>query len=217
MVQKGPKRRGRPRAYDPTTALAKTMDAFWSRGYAATSLDDISAATGMNRPSLYAAFGDKRSLYLKTLRHYGAGTALRDALAFDEPLPDALRRVYDAALSVYLSDEHGARGCFVIGTAATEAVGDSEVRRFLAGLLCELDALFTARIEKARRVGELPHDANPSALGKIASATLLSLAIRSRAGEELAELKKTAKAAIGLICGPRANSVARPRRTRRNV
>jgi len=74
MVQKketdAPKRRGRPRAYDPETALARAAATFWKAGYAGTSLDDLAAATGMNRPSLYAAFGDKRELYLKTLEHY---------------------------------------------------------------------------------------------------------------------------------------------------
>ena len=65
-----PKRRGRPRAYDPQAALARAAETFWKAGYAGTSLDDLVAATGMNRPSLYAAFGDKRDLYLKTLEHY---------------------------------------------------------------------------------------------------------------------------------------------------
>ena len=74
MVQKkstdhttAPKKRGRPRSYDPETALARAAAVFWKAGYAGTSLDDLSQATGMNRPSLYAAFGDKRDLYLKTL------------------------------------------------------------------------------------------------------------------------------------------------------
>src|SRR2546423_14715860 len=75
MVQKRSKEperklRGRPRAYDPQVALARAAEVFWKAGYAGTSLDDLVAATGMNRPSLYAAFGDKRALYLKTLEHY---------------------------------------------------------------------------------------------------------------------------------------------------
>src|SRR6185503_13287769 len=81
MVQKNvkepkaePKRRGRPRAYDPDTALARAAATFWKAGYAGTSLDDLVEATGMNRPSLYAAFGDKREIYLKTLEHYREGS-----------------------------------------------------------------------------------------------------------------------------------------------
>src|SRR5215471_3491523 len=67
MVQKEPARRGRPRAYDPDTALAQAMAVFWRAGYAGTSLDDITVGTGMNRPSLYGAFGDKHRLYLHAL------------------------------------------------------------------------------------------------------------------------------------------------------
>src|SRR5882724_6695271 len=99
MVQKNedePKRRGRPRAYDPVEAIARAAAVFWKAGYAGTSLDDLSEATGMNRPSLYAAFGDKRDLYLKTLAYYrDEGRVLaRAALADDPPLRVFLQRFY---------------------------------------------------------------------------------------------------------------------------
>src|SRR3954451_891852 len=64
------KPRGRPRAYDPQVALARAAEKFWKAGYAGTSLDDLVYAPDMTRPSLYAAFGDKHDLYLKTLEHY---------------------------------------------------------------------------------------------------------------------------------------------------
>src|SRR3981189_1203592 len=67
-----PKRRGRPPAYQPEAALGKALDLFRSEGFAAPSLDDLSAATGMNRPSLYGAFGDKRELYIKSYARYRA-------------------------------------------------------------------------------------------------------------------------------------------------
>src|SRR5690348_6055168 len=100
MVQKKenePKRRGRPRAYDPQTALARAAERFWKAGYAGTSLDDLVEATGMNRPSLYAAFGDKRDLYLKTLEHYreGSRALAREALADNPPLRVFLKRFYN--------------------------------------------------------------------------------------------------------------------------
>src|SRR3954451_6934537 len=65
-----PRKRGRPRTYDPDLALSRAMDVFWKDGFAGTSLDELSAATGMNRPSLYGAFGDKRDLYIKAYQHY---------------------------------------------------------------------------------------------------------------------------------------------------
>jgi AcrR family transcriptional regulator len=79
MVQKEQKRRGRPPAYVPELALSKAIKAFWPAGFAGTSLDELAAATGMNRPSLYGAFGDKHDLYMKALEHYWAEG--RDAMA----------------------------------------------------------------------------------------------------------------------------------------
>src|SRR3954467_15127323 len=98
------RRRGRPRAYDPQVALARAADTFWKAGYAGTSLDDLAAATGMNRPSLYAAFGDKRELYLKTLQHYRDQyrELARETVADDPPLRVFLKRFYDTALGIYL-------------------------------------------------------------------------------------------------------------------
>src|SRR5580704_4385012 len=97
-------RRGRPRQYDPDSALARATAAFWKNGYAGTSLDDLSEATGMNRPSLYAAFGDKRDLYLKTLEYYrNQSRALaREVLTDHPPLRVFLKRFYDKALELYL-------------------------------------------------------------------------------------------------------------------
>src|SRR3954447_6577390 len=83
-----PKRRGRPRAYEPEEALGKALDLFRKGGFAATSLDDLSAATRMNRPSLYGAFGDKRDLYIKSYRRYreDSGAAIADILRTPAPI-----------------------------------------------------------------------------------------------------------------------------------
>jgi AcrR family transcriptional regulator len=203
LVQKESVKRGRPRAYDPDTALAQAMAVFWDAGYAGTSLDDITAGTGMNRPSLYGAFGDKRALYLQTLERYRSlgRAALDEALARDRPLRAALRRVYDTALSLYCSGQSGARGCFLIGTALTESVGDAEVRKMLRDALLEFDAAFEARFRFSRDHGELPHDADPSMLARLASAVLHTLAIRSRAGEPRKALDAMLDPALDLICG----------------
>jgi len=207
MVQKkeedAPKRRGRPRAYDPKTALARAADTFWKAGYAGTSLDDLAAATGMNRPSLYAAFGDKRELYLKTLRHYRDEyrALARRTLADDPPLGVFLKRFYDAALDIYLAGEGGARGCYSIGTAATEATVDPNVRAFLADSTRNTDAFLKSRIDKARERGEIAQDADTTALAYLATATMHTIAIRSRAGLAREELDAIVDAAIAVICG----------------
>jgi AcrR family transcriptional regulator len=204
MVQKKksePKRRGRPRAYDPAQALARAADTFWKAGYAGTSLDDLSAATGMNRPSLYAAFGDKRDLYLKTLDYYRdeSRALARAALADDPTLRVFLKRFYGKALELYLDD--GPRGCYSIGTAATVAAVDDQVRAFLADSMRSTDSFLKHRIEKARERGEISREADAAALAYLATATLHTLAVRSRAGIARKELDALADAAIGVICG----------------
>jgi TetR/AcrR family transcriptional regulator, copper-responsive repressor len=217
MVQKLAARRGRPRAYDPDTALAQAMAVFWDAGFAGTSLDDITAGTGMNRPSLYGAFGDKQALYRQTLERYRAMAreALQETLRPDRPLRDAVRAVYERALSLYYSGAHGARGCFMIGTALTQAVLDADVREDLAAGLHEIDDAFEARMRVAQQQGELPASADPVALAKLASAVLHTLAIRSRAGEPRAALEAIVAPALDLICGP--NPRTRPTPTGRKL
>jgi TetR/AcrR family transcriptional regulator, copper-responsive repressor len=204
MVQKSAARRGRPRSYDPDAALARAIDAFWDAGFAATSLDDLTSATGMNRPSLYGAFGDKQAVYRKALDLYRARTrqALGEAFGGDDPLRIALRKVYDTAISIYLSGDNGARGCFIIGTAVAQAVTDPDTRAALADALREIDDAFAARIARAQRSGELSADADPAKLAKLASATLYSLTIHARAGHGRATLAAIADAAVDVICGP---------------
>src|SRR5437879_2988165 len=109
-----PNKRGRPRAYDPDQALARAMDVFWREGFAATSLDQLSAATGMNRPSLYGAFGDKRDLYIKAYDRYRlrARERMAEVFAANLSLRALLQRVFGIALDMYLSGADGPRGCF---------------------------------------------------------------------------------------------------------
>ncbi len=213
MVHKAKPRRGRPPAYDADAAMAGVMDVFWRAGYAATSLDDISAATGMNRPSLYGAFGDKRALYRAALDRYRAAAraGMKEALAPDRPLRDAIGAVYKKALSLYLSGESAPRGCFMIGTALTEAVGDANLRKALGDGLRDIEAAFASRIRFARDQGELPANADPAALAKLAAAILYSLAVQSRAGVARAALEATARAALDVICGAPALAPKRRR------
>src|SRR6202049_4834109 len=141
-----PKRRGRPRAYQPEIALGKALDLFRKDGFAATSLDDLSAVTGMNRPSLYGAFGDKRELYIKSYARYRADAraAMLDIFREELPIRKRLQRIYAVALDIYLSGEAGPRGCFTVMTAASEAVADSEIRAMVLEGLSGFEKPFAA-------------------------------------------------------------------------
>jgi TetR/AcrR family transcriptional regulator, copper-responsive repressor len=220
MVQKGkkprssppdapePKRRGRPRAYQPEIALGKALDLFRKDGFAATSLDDLSAATGMNRPSLYGAFGDKRKLYIKSYQRYRADAraAISDIFRDEMPIRKRLERIYAVALDIYLSGEAGPRGCFTVMTAASEAVADPEIRAMVLEGFSELDKAFASCFRLAREKGELPANADPAVLAQLASATIHTIAIRARARVPRKELEAIVKGAIDVMIGTAASA-----------
>ena len=197
------KRRGRPRAYEPEVALAKALDLFRKDGFAGTSLDDLSAATGMNRPSLYGAFGDKRALYIKTYERYrsDARAAMQEAFKGDLPLRKRLQRIYAIALDIYLSGEEGPRGCFTVMTAASEAVADPDIRAMVLSGFHELDKAFAICFRRARETGELRPSADPDVLAQMASATIHTIAIRARARTPRKDLEAIVRGAIDLMCG----------------
>ena len=219
-----PKRRGRPRAYQPEIALGKALDLFRKGGFAATSLDDLSAATGMNRPSLYGAFGDKRELYIKSYRRYRADaraamidifrdempirkrlqriyTVALDIFREEMPLHQRLQRIYAVALEIYLSGEAGPRGCFTVMTAASEAVADPDIRAMVLEGFSELDKAFAVCFRRGQEKGELPESADPFVLAQLASATIHTIAIRARARVPRKELEAIVKGAIDVMVG----------------
>lgn len=207
MAQNKPtegKGRGRPRAYDPQTALQQALGVFWNTGYSGASLDSIATAAGMNRPSLYAAFGDKHALYIKALDQYWetAHAAMQAALNDSNlTLEQALTGFYEGQLAIYFSGDGQPRGCFAIGTATTEAVEDPEIRKVLSLRLSQLDADLEARLQKALDTGELKPDTDLAALAMLASSLLHSISIRARAGKSREELTAQARNAVSVICG----------------
>src|SRR3984957_5214037 len=196
------KRRGRPRAYQPEVALGKALDLFRKGGFAATSLDDLSAATGMNRPSLYGAFGDKRELYIKSYARYRADAraAMIDIFRDQLPIRQRLTRIYKVALDIYLSGDSGPRGCFTVMTAASEAVADPDIRAMVLEGFVELDKAFITCFRRAKEKGELPESADPLVRGNLASATIHTRAIRARARVPRKELEAIFDCAIDVMC-----------------
>jgi AcrR family transcriptional regulator len=197
------KRRGRPRAYEPNLALGKALELFRKGGFAATSLDDLSAATGMNRPSLYGAFGDKRELYIKSYQRYrdDARAATSEIFRQEMPIRKRLERIYGVALDIYFAGDSGPNGCFTVMTAGSEAVADLDIRAMVLDALSELDKAFARCFSRAAEKGELREDADPLVLGQLASATLHTIAIRSRAGVPRKELETLLSGALDVMCG----------------
>jgi AcrR family transcriptional regulator len=200
---KSEKKQGRPRAFDARTVIGQAREVFWDRGFSAASLDTLSAATKLNRPSLYGAFGDKEELYLDALEGYREDSldVLSEALDPALPLRENLARVYAGALKIYLHGETAARGCFLISTATVEAIQHARVREVLGRSLNDFDGAIKERMELAVKRGELPTDADPATLARLASAVMHSLAVRARAGDTSETLEALARSGVDLICG----------------
>lgn len=194
---------GRPIEYDPDLALQRARDVFWLTGFAASSLDALSEATGMTRPSLFGAFGNKEKLYIATLERYrdDAVAALRERLSGARRLRVELADVYAKSTDFYLASQKAARGCLLVGTASVEAPHRPAVRRVLAESLRAFNAVIEERMRKAIADGEISISSDASALASVASAVMHSLAVRARAGANRRELDELSRTAINLICG----------------
>lgn len=205
LVVAPPRKRGRPRAFEPEVALKQALATFRKSGFSATSLDDLSAAMGINRPSLYGTFGDKRELFVKAYQRYRAETNALFAPALDPKLTlrQMLEMVFATAINIYLSGDHGPSGCFTVMTAASEAMGDPEIRAIVQKAIENSDRTIAGRFRAAAEQGELPATADCDALAKIVSASIQSIAIRSRAHIPRAELEAMARSTIDLVAGPK--------------
>lgn len=193
--------RGRPRGFAPDEVLQRLRDVFIEKGFAGASLDELSEAAGLNRPSLYAAFGDKEQLYIHTLRHYGQhGVAGIDAIfAGKGPIDKRLGQVFKGAIDLYTAPPFP-RGCMIVGTAAVEAPTHPKIAAAANELLQATEQAFERAFARAVAEGELTAEPSPAARARMAGAALDTLAIRARLGTRPAELRAYAASLIPVIC-----------------
>lgn len=189
--------RGRPRSFDPDEALGRATERFRTHGFAGTSLDDLSEATGLARPSLAAAFGDKRAMYVAAIDRLTARVE-RQLLRLGEaklPLRALVERILIGSIDLYLTGSDGPEGCLIINTAATQAASDPQVREKVTAFLAVED----------NRIAELLAAAGspaPEAHGRLVASVLHSLSVRARGGAPREELGRVARDCIDLIAGP---------------
>ena len=208
------KPRGRPRAYDPEQALDRALEVFWKGGYSGTSLDDLAQATGMNRPSLYAGLGDKRTIYIKAMRrfqdyarqHFGAALL---AQPDDKSFTDVIARYLHAAIKVDgLHESTGVSGCAVISTAAAESLTNPEIRQVLDDVLEDMDGQLLARLQQAQESGELAQGTDIKALGFLLASTAHSIGIRARAGQARQDMEQMVGSLACALCPAESASPA---------
>lgn len=182
--------------------LGQALETFWAAGYFGTSVDELSLAMGLSRPSLYAGFGDKRTLYLKAIELYCSieRAALERAISEPHPIGHGLRALAQSAITNYVAGALGPRGCFMASVVVTDAASDPIVRRALDASIRDLEARLTERFRRAGETGEIALTAAPELLAHMACDTLYGLALRARAGVPRQELERSAEAAMTLLC-----------------
>lgn len=199
MIEKS-RSRGRPRAYDPDAVLDRAAQLFWANGFSATSLDDLSAAMGMGRPSIYNAFGDKEALFLRALQRYRDTVALTPLRALEAE--DSIRRGLDAFFRqfvAYTTADRSRLGCLLGNVAAITDL--PSVHSFLETNLAAFETQIADHLAAAVRRGELPVD-YPTEIGaRRAVSAGLAISARARFGTPRQELLDDAADATSVVLG----------------
>lgn len=194
--------RGRPRGFDPQAVLDRVIPVFWARGYEGASMEELTAASGLARPSLYAAFGDKRGLFLAALDRYAAtiGRGPVERLA-GAGTPDAgIRAFLDATVELVAGDRGRPHGCLLACAAADAAECDAGVRERLAGATAATEAAITEQIAGWRVRGACLARHDRGKLGSLLVTLMQGMAVRARAGASRADLEEVSAAALSLVC-----------------
>ena len=189
----------RPREFDVDAALGRAMQVFWSKGYEATSLDDLCDATGLSRSSLYGAFGDKRNLLLQTLSRYAenGGERIAEPLASKIPFRSALAYLLAAFIDTIVAGP-GRRGCFIGNCAAELARHDRAAMRDIRDALEHNEDHFRTALAAAQARGELSPRAEVNALARFLTSSIQGLRLVGKVNPDRAVLEDIA--AVMLRC-----------------
>ena len=191
------KPRGRPREFDREAALEQAIDVFWRHGYEATSVSDLTAAMGINPPSLYAAFGDKEKLFLEAVERYQQQRRRSVTKVFDEAptAKEAVHRVLQDAARELSCSSHP-RGCLLVMSDTNCSDASAHVQSDLAQRRAAMKASLKARIDRGAAAGELPRGTDTAALAEFYSTVFQGMVMQARDGATPKRLRATADAAM---------------------
>ena len=187
---------GRPRAFDVEQALDRALDVFWRKGYEGTTLCDLTAAMGINPPSLYAAFGNKEGLFRKAIdRYWDLQAAARDE-ALSAPTAREVAERLLKGTAKFLGDPCHPKGCFAVQGALACGADAECVRRELEARRGASQAQIRERLKRAKKDGDLPADADPAALARYLSTVIEGMSVQAASGASRNDLERVAETAL---------------------
>lgn len=189
----------RPRKFDRSEALDKAMMVFWQKGYEATFLDDLTEAMGINRPSLYNAFGDKHTLYMEALGRYRElySGKLLGALEQAPTVKAGFAQIFSDLIAE--STELCCRGCMIVNSTVEACVIDAPIGEFIRETDEASKRAFSAVLAKAQQKGELMSDKKPEALATYLYSAIAGLQVRAKAGDDRKSLETIADLALSVL------------------
>jgi AcrR family transcriptional regulator len=187
---------GRVRQFDADVALDRALEVFWARGYEGATLPELTKAMGINRPSLYAAFGNKEQLFRKALDRYQTGPMSFLSEALKEPTARAAAEAIFSGFIRMQRNREKARGCLVVSSALASGDEAETVRQELAQLRQSIVAVFRKRFERAVEDGDLPKGTDGATLGRYIATVLNGLAVQAASGTPEKELRLVAALAM---------------------
>jgi AcrR family transcriptional regulator len=187
---------GRTRQFDVDEALDRALEVVWARGYEGATLPELTKAMGINRPSLYAAFGNKEQLFRKALDRYQTGPMSFLTEALKEPTARAAAEAIFSGFIRMQRNREKARGCLIVSGALASGAEAETVRQELAQLRQSIVAVFRKRFERAVEDGDLPKGTDCATLARYVATVLGGLAVQAASGTTEKELRLVAAMAM---------------------
>ncbi len=195
-AKKPAKPRGRPLAFNQEEALDKALKVFWARGYEAASMSELTEALGINKPSIYAAFGNKEELFRKVLARYTSGPVAFVKEAMKEPTARQVAERFLLQVVDFFSDRSTPNGCMIVQAALTGGQGSSAVQQELIAYRKSFEASFNERFELAKSQGDLPQHVNTKQLAKYIATIHQGMSVQATSGATREELRAIVEMAL---------------------
>jgi AcrR family transcriptional regulator len=185
---------GRPRAFDPDVALDRAMHVFWAKGYDGASLSHLTRAMRINRPSLYATFGNKEQLFGKVLDRYMSGPLAWFGKALAAPKAREVVEQIFLATARMAEDPRTPAGCLMVQGAL--ACGNASARKEVNARRTAAEVALRRRLQRAKREGDLPKNADPAELAHYVMTVVRGMAVQSAGGARRDQLRRVAQIAL---------------------